>query len=69
LQRQWPNGFIASISTFGLAGFSGARLGKVQALGATAGMPRMGGFVEKHFNHAAVDPRAAGWPTASWVEL
>lgn len=27
--RQWSDGFFASISTFGLAGFCGAKLGQV----------------------------------------
>lgn len=29
--RQWPDGFVASISTFGLAGFCGAKLGKLSS--------------------------------------
>ena len=40
--RQWPDDFVASISTFGLGRFSDAKLGqvKVQGFGAAAGRPR-----------------------------
>jgi hypothetical protein len=57
--------FVASISTFGLAGFSGAKLGKLSS--GFCGDAEGGNFVEKHFNCAAVDPpRLAGPRQVGW---
>jgi hypothetical protein len=61
--RQWPGGFVASISTFGLAGFSGAKLGtlKSRIWGNCGDAEGNDGFIEKHFQPWLLSISARGW--------